>query len=251
MESRCVLPHSTTIRTKPDVVLLQNEENELLQTRAANAVAKLIENCLDPVFGLPVRPALKLIENLPKFICSDETFTPQFGSLEKAEGILTLVQAEASKLNPENVVRNLVQESQALTRRGALAALSAVVNRLGDTVFERAPNFWNAMATPIGAQTDCGKQSEPFTWSHLVFILTLYCCRCESRRRQATAYRWLDNATSGIAATSSQLASIYRIPHPRRDSLCSELVCGYPERRWKSTVHHLRQHASAGYGIGT
>ena len=135
----------------------QLEENELLQIRAANSVAKLIKNCLNPAFGLPVRPALKLIENLPKFVCSDETFTPQFESLSSAQGILTLAQAEAAKGNADEAVRNLEQEAQALTRRGALAALSAIVDRLGDTVFEQAPNFWHAIAAPIEAQVGKGE----------------------------------------------------------------------------------------------
>lgn len=120
-------------------------------------MAKLIKNCLDPAFGLPVRPALKLIENLPKFVCSDEIFTPQFESLSSAQGILTLAQAETAKVNADDVVRNLEQEAQALTRRGALAALSAIVDKLGDTVFEQAPNFWHAIAAPIEAQVGEGE----------------------------------------------------------------------------------------------
>ena len=121
-------------------------------------MAKLITNCLNPALGLPVRPALKLVENLPKFICSDESYTPQFESLAAAQGILTLSQATQPKNDAHDTERDPRQEAQALTRRGALAALTAVIRRLGATVFEQAPNFWNAMATPILAQTEPGKR---------------------------------------------------------------------------------------------
>lgn len=136
---------------------MQSETNELLQTRAANSVAKLISNCFNSALGLPTRPALKLVENLPKFICSDESFTPQFENLASTEGILTLIQAQQPKVDADNSARDLQQEAQTLTRRGALAALAAVIKRLGDAVFEQAPNLWNAIASPIMAQTDPGK----------------------------------------------------------------------------------------------
>jgi hypothetical protein len=106
---------------------------------------------------LPTRPALKLVENLPKFICSDESFTPQFENLASTEGILTLIQAQQPKVDADNSARDLQQEAQTLTRRGALAALAAVIKRLSDAVFEQAPNLWNAIASPIMAQTDPGK----------------------------------------------------------------------------------------------
>lgn len=147
----------------------------MLQTRAANSVAKLITNCLNPELGLPARPALKLVENLPKFICSDETFTPQFESLASVDGILTLNQASQSKVDLDNSERNLEQEAQALTRRGALAALAAVIARLGDSVFEQAPNFWNAIAAPILAQTQPGKRSSRAS-STREYQLTPYHC---------------------------------------------------------------------------
>lgn len=97
------------------------------------------------------------MENLPKFICSDESFTPQFENLASIEGILTLIQAQQPKVDADNIARDLQQEAQALTRRGALAALAAVIKLLGDAVFEQAPNLWNAIASPIMAQTDPGK----------------------------------------------------------------------------------------------
>lgn len=72
--------------------------------------------------------------------------------LSSIEGILALQDQSPTVAEPTTEAA-----AQALTRRGAEAALCAVVHRLGTNVFEKAPNLWNAMAEPIVSRGQRGE----------------------------------------------------------------------------------------------
>lgn len=128
---------------------VKKEESELLQARAADSVGALVAFCCSPEFSAAVNPVDKVLKNLFTFLNSDVSVTPVF--TPSTEGILSLKDAPAPSGKRGLPVADETEEQIAarVTRRGALAALAAIAQRFGGSLFERVPRFWDGISASL------------------------------------------------------------------------------------------------------
>ncbi len=138
----------------------QSETNALVQRRFARALASLIKLCVDPDYGVPPVAANKILMNLTSFLCQDEGFIPQV-SASPAEGIVTHRLKKPTKTAKSTSHANgdeLAASEGVITRRGAQAALSAVIDAFGADVFDKVPKLWDLMTQELVARFPAGER---------------------------------------------------------------------------------------------
>ena len=137
---------------------VRREENEILQSRSARAVAAFVQFCASPDFTGKVNPCDKVVRNLFTFLCQDTSLTPVFAQLQAAEGVLTLKE-EQHRQKKEDAGRNrkidaVADESEAdiamrVTRRGAQETFDALCDTFGKQVLDDVPRLWEGISGAI------------------------------------------------------------------------------------------------------
>nr|GEU67682.1 TATA-binding protein-associated factor BTAF1 isoform X1 [Tanacetum cinerariifolium] len=132
----------------PLMASIKREQEEALQTMAAEALAELIYHC---VLRKP-SPNDKLVKNLCGLICLDPSETPQAGVLTSLEIIeeqdLLPFGSNSSKAKPK--VHMLGGEDRSkvegfICRRGSEFALKHLCNKFGSSLFEKLPKIWDCL----------------------------------------------------------------------------------------------------------
>ncbi|KAL1409070.1 TATA-binding protein-associated factor mot1 [Vanrija albida] len=128
---------------------VKKESSELLQARAAESIGAFIAYCSSPAFTAPVNPSEKVLKNLFTFLNTDTSVTPVFSPT--TDGILSLKDAPATAATRKGQVPEESEEQVAMriTRRGALAALGAIAQRFGASLFEAVPKYWEGISAPL------------------------------------------------------------------------------------------------------
>lgn len=131
--------------------MVQKEESEILQSRAASSVTDFVEYCNSPLFASKVNPCDKVIKNLFTFLCQDVAVTPVFSTA--TEGIMTLreerpapVRKGSLKDAPEETEEQIAAR---ITRRGAQETFRTMARRFGASLFEVVPKYWEGISTGL------------------------------------------------------------------------------------------------------
>lgn len=128
---------------------IKGEDSLQLQTRAAQSLARLVANCLDPGSSLPSAPPSKIIGNLATYLCQDSRLAPQIASHPDREGIHSL-QILATPAKAEGEAESSVDDKRrAIMSRGAGLALRAIIDEMGPDVLDRLPRLSEAMSGPL------------------------------------------------------------------------------------------------------
>ena len=132
------LPAKLNPFIQPLMNAIKRERDELLQTRAADALAGLIKLCV----GRTPSPVGKIAGNVCALACADRAETPN-----------ALVEADApSECGAKEVLSDMSELSDAaVARRGAEATLRALSSAFGASVFTSAPKLWELMAGSLTA----------------------------------------------------------------------------------------------------
>ena len=132
------LPAKLNPFIQPLMNAIKRERDELLQTRAADALAGLIKLCV----GRTPSPVGKIAGNVCALACADRAETPN-----------ALVEADApSECGAKEVLSDMSELSDAaVARRGAEATLRALSSAFGASVFTSAPKLWELMARSLTA----------------------------------------------------------------------------------------------------
>ncbi|KAL0312286.1 UNVERIFIED_CONTAM: TATA-binding protein-associated factor BTAF1 [Sesamum radiatum] len=128
---------------------IKREQEEILQNKAAEALAELIHHCIERKPG----PNDKLIKNLCSLACMDPRETPQAGALSSVEiiedqDLLSFGSSsgrQKSKVNmfPAGEDRSKVEGF--ISRRGSELALKYLCMKFGGSLFDRLPKIWHCL----------------------------------------------------------------------------------------------------------
>lgn len=130
-----------------------------MQRRFARALASLIKLCVDPDYAAPPAAANKILINLTSFLCQDAGFIPQVAA-SPTTGIVTHRKKKPVK-TPKSAAPTNGEEpapnEDFVTRRGAQAALSAIIDAFGAEVFDKVPKLWDLMTQALLARFSSGE----------------------------------------------------------------------------------------------
>lgn len=136
-----------------------------MQTRAAKAVAVLIENCQDPTTPLTTNPTGKIVNNLASLLCQDPLRAPAFRDLRNVSGIYAL-EEEKQALERKKTASSSAQtagvvfddtDDGARASDGAALALQALSLRFGDGIFVELPRLFEIVSTGLVKERDFSK----------------------------------------------------------------------------------------------
>lgn len=124
-------------------------KEEILQSKAAEALAELIYRCM----GRKPGPNDKLIKNLCCLTCMDPCETPQAGILNSIEIIeeQDLLSSGSSSHRHKSKVHMLSPGEDRskvegfISRRGSELALKFLCEKLGGSLFEKLPKLWDCV----------------------------------------------------------------------------------------------------------
>lgn len=143
----------------PLMAAVKREQEEVLQRKAAEALAELIFHCI----GRKPGPNDKLIKNLCSLTCADSCETPQaavINSMDVIEdqnllsfGRTTNIQKTKSKVQSAGEDRSKVEGS--ISRRGSELALEHLCKKFGASLFDKLPKLWDCLTEilkPVSSQ---------------------------------------------------------------------------------------------------
>ncbi|CAN4076462.1 unnamed protein product [Withania somnifera] len=133
----------------PLMASIKREQEDILQSKAAEALAELIYRCMLRKPG----PNDKLIKNLCSLTCMDPCETPQAGVLNSVEIIeeQDLLSSGSSSNRHKSKVHMLSpgeDRSKAegfISRRGSELALKFLCEKFGGSLFEKLPKLWDCL----------------------------------------------------------------------------------------------------------
>ncbi|XP_031131067.1 TATA-binding protein-associated factor BTAF1 [Ipomoea triloba] len=133
----------------PLMASIKREQEEILQSKAAEALAELIYCCM----GRKPGPNDKLIKNLCSLTCMDPCETPQAGvlnSIEKIEeqGLLSFRSSnnrQKSKVHMLSPGDDRSKVEGFISRRGAELALKCLCEKFGGSLFDKLPKLWDCL----------------------------------------------------------------------------------------------------------
>ncbi|KAM7511450.1 hypothetical protein LguiB_010325 [Lonicera macranthoides] len=133
----------------PLMASVKREQEEILQNKAAEALAELICHCVARKPG----PNDKLIKNLCSLICMDPRETPQAGILSSMEiiedqDLLSFGSSSGKQRAKVHVVASGEDRSKVegfITRRGSELALKHLCKKFGASVFDKLPKLWDCL----------------------------------------------------------------------------------------------------------
>ncbi|XP_065853225.1 TATA-binding protein-associated factor BTAF1 [Euphorbia lathyris] len=137
----------------PLMASIKREQEEILQYKAAEALAELIYRCI-------VRkpsPNDKLVKNICSLTCSDPCETPQAGVISSMELIddpdfLSFgnnMGKQKSKVHTLGGGEDRSKVEGFISRRGSELALKHLCNKFGASLFEKLPKLWDCLTEVI------------------------------------------------------------------------------------------------------
>ncbi|KAJ8513513.1 hypothetical protein OPV22_003947 [Ensete ventricosum] len=164
----------------PLMAAVKREQEEILQQKAAEALAELIFHCI----GRKPSPNDKLIKNLCSLTCADTSETPQAATMNSLDviddqNLFSFGKAaniEKSKLHMFSSGEDKSIVEGFLSRRGSEMALKHLCEKFGASLFEKLPKIWDCItevlkpASPGGListddqqMTNISKDNDPQT----------------------------------------------------------------------------------------
>lgn len=133
----------------PLMASIKREQEEVLQEKAAEALAELIFVCV----GRKPSPNDKLIRNLCSLACSDFNETPQASLINsmdviEEQNLLSLGRASSSQKAKNRVPSAEEDRSRTegfISRRGSELALEHLCKKLGPLLFDDLPRLWDCL----------------------------------------------------------------------------------------------------------
>ncbi|KAK0646246.1 hypothetical protein B0T16DRAFT_458188 [Cercophora newfieldiana] len=134
-----VLPKKPSPLIKAIMDSIKGEENQELQSRSADAIARLVQLFTD----LGRRgPADKVVANLVKFSCVEVAETPEFPIHAHKTAVILSMQKEEDRVDHVDAAKFAREAKQArITRRGAKEALEILSRNYGAEVLTRVPRL--------------------------------------------------------------------------------------------------------------
>ncbi|TYH92599.1 hypothetical protein ES332_A13G193200v1 [Gossypium tomentosum] len=133
----------------PLMASIKREQEEILQQKAAEALAELIYHCI----ARKPSPNDKLIKNICSLTCSDPSETPQAAVINSMEIIddQDFLSFGTSTGKPKSKVHMLAGAEDRskvegfISRRGSELALRHLCEKFGPTLFEKLPKVWDCI----------------------------------------------------------------------------------------------------------
>ncbi|XP_010927294.1 TATA-binding protein-associated factor BTAF1 isoform X2 [Elaeis guineensis] len=133
----------------PLMAAVKREQEEILQQKAAEALAELIFHCI----GRKPCPNDKLIKNLCSLTCADSCETPQaalINSMEVIEdhNLLSFGKAASGQRAKLQVLPAAEDRSKVegfISRRGSEMALKHLCQKFGSSLFDKLPKLWECL----------------------------------------------------------------------------------------------------------
>ncbi|KAE8721380.1 TATA-binding protein-associated factor BTAF1 [Hibiscus syriacus] len=133
----------------PLMASIKREQEEILQQKAAEALAELIYHCI----ARKPSPNDKLIKNICSLTCSDPFETPQAAVINSMEIIddQDFLSFGTSMGKPKSKVHMLAGGEDRsrvegfISRRGSELALRYLCEKFGPTLFEKLPKLWDCI----------------------------------------------------------------------------------------------------------
>lgn len=154
----------------PLMASLKREQEEILQQKAAEALAELIDDCI------PRKPSPneKLVKNLCSLTCMDTSETPQAGIITSMEVIeeQDLLLCRSMSVNQRSRGRSVASAEDRskvegfISRRGAELALKHLCKKFGASLFDKIPKLWDCLSEvlkPIDLQGEVSAEEQKIT----------------------------------------------------------------------------------------
>ncbi|KAL9268603.1 TATA-binding protein-associated factor BTAF1-like protein [Drosera capensis] len=133
----------------PLMASIRREQEEILQDKAADALAELISFCVMRKPG----PVEKLVKNICSLTWMDPLETPQAAIINSIEAVeeQDLLSLKSSSRNHKSRVRlpaggeDRSKIEGFISRRGAELALKHLCLKFGDSLFEKVPKLWECL----------------------------------------------------------------------------------------------------------
>ncbi|XP_058072193.1 TATA-binding protein-associated factor BTAF1 [Magnolia sinica] len=133
----------------PLMAAVKREQEEILQQKAAEALAELVFHCVARRPG----PNDKLIKNLCSLTCMDPCETPQAALLSSAEVIedqdlLSFGKATGNQKTKAQMLSSGEDRSRVegfISRRGSELALKHLCEKFGGSLFDKLPKLWDCL----------------------------------------------------------------------------------------------------------
>lgn len=149
----CALVAMKLLPKKPSPLIrgimdsVKTEENQLLQSRSADTIAKLVQLFTDK--GRK-GPADKVVANLVKFSCVEVAETPEFPvHAGKTDCILSMQKEEDRVDHPDAAKWAREAKAARITRRGAKEALEILARTYGPELLQVVPSLRAYMEEPL------------------------------------------------------------------------------------------------------
>ncbi|KAI3887669.1 hypothetical protein MKX03_010191 [Papaver bracteatum] len=128
---------------------IRKEQEEILQQKAAEALAELISCCITR----KVKANDKLIKNLCSMTCTDPCETPQDATMKSAEiiedqDLLVFGKSEANQKTKVHLLAGTEDQSRLegfISRRGSELALKHLCEKFGVALFNKLPKLWDCV----------------------------------------------------------------------------------------------------------
>ncbi|OAA78116.1 hypothetical protein LEL_04939 [Akanthomyces lecanii RCEF 1005] len=178
----CALVAMKQLPKKPSPLIkgimdsVKTEENQILQSRASDTIARLVQ-----LFAEKGRqgPADKVVANLVKFSCVEVAETPEFPVHAEKKDFILSMQKEEDRVDHADAAK-WAREAKAarVTRRGAKEALEILARIYGAAIFETVPSLRNYMEQPLvkafsGELPDAAKDPEDTFGQEIVDALSV------------------------------------------------------------------------------
>ncbi|KNA20109.1 hypothetical protein SOVF_055380 [Spinacia oleracea] len=154
----------------PLMASLKREQEEILQQKAAEALAELIDDCI----ARKPSPNEKLVKNLCSLTCLDPSETPQVGIITSMEVIeeqelllcrsMSVNQRSRGRSAPSGEDRSKVEGF--ISRRGAELALKHLCKKFGASLFDKIPKLWECLSEvlkPVDLQGEVPAEEKKIT----------------------------------------------------------------------------------------
>ncbi|UZP43910.1 hypothetical protein NXS19_011722 [Fusarium pseudograminearum] len=142
-----VLPKKPSPLIKGIMDSVKTEENQQLQVRSADTIARLVQ-----LFTEKGRkgPADKVVSNLVKFSCVEVAETPEFPvHARKTDCVLSMQKEEDRVDHPDAAKWAREAKAARVTRRGAKEALEILSRTYGASLLETVPSLRTFMEEPL------------------------------------------------------------------------------------------------------
>ncbi|KAK1756056.1 hypothetical protein QBC47DRAFT_178986 [Echria macrotheca] len=142
-----ILPKKPSPLIKAIMDSIKTEENQELQIRSADTIARLVQLFTDSGRR---GPADKVVANLVKFSCVEVAETPEFPVHALKTNVILSMQKEEDRVDHADAAK-FAREAKAarITRRGAKEALEILSRTFGDQVLVRVPSLQTFMEEPL------------------------------------------------------------------------------------------------------